>query len=99
MYCQAVISLPCVKGGGSRKRDGGIVKSKKVPRNQGLSAGVVKSTPKDVLIVQNATRKITAKPCMKSAVCLRYGIKAKPCMESSRSDVCNQSEGEIHADA
>ena len=36
---------------------------------------------------------------MKSAACLRYGIKAKPCMESSRSDVCNQSEGEIHADA
>ena len=23
-----------------------------------------------------------------------YGIKANPCMESSRSDVCNQSEGE-----
>ena len=36
---------------------------------------------------------ITAKPWMKSAACLRYGIKAKPCMESSRSDVCNQSEG------
>ena len=36
---------------------------------------------------------------MKSAACLRYGIKAKPCMESSWSDVCNQSEGEIHADA
>ena len=24
---------------------------------------------------------------------LRYGIKAKPCMESSRSDVWNQSAG------
>ena len=31
--------------------------------------------------------------CKESAACLRYGIKAKPCMESSRSDVCNQSEG------
>lgn len=28
LYCRAVISLPCVKGGGSRKRDGGIVKAK-----------------------------------------------------------------------
>ena len=36
---------------------------------------------------------------MKSAACLRYGIKAKPCMESTRSVECNQSEGEIHADA
>ena len=37
---------------------------------------------------KNATRKITAKPCMKSATCCG--------MESSRSDVCNQSEGKIH---
>ena len=36
---------------------------------------------------------------MKSAACLRYGIRAKPCMESTRSVECNQSEGEIHADA
>ena len=31
---------------------------------------------------------------MKSAACLRYGINAKRCMESSRSDAWNQSEGE-----
>ena len=30
--CGAVMSLPCVKGGGSRKRDGGIVKSKIIPK-------------------------------------------------------------------
>ena len=28
LYYRAVISLPCVKGGGSRKRDGGIVEEK-----------------------------------------------------------------------
>ena len=39
------------------------------------------------------------KACMKSAACLRYGINAKRCMESSQSDAWNQSEGEIHADA
>ena len=33
VYCQAVMSLPCVKGGGSRKRDGGIVKNKIIPKN------------------------------------------------------------------
>ena len=27
------MSLPCVKGGGSRKRDGGIVKNKIIPKN------------------------------------------------------------------
>ena len=33
MYCRAVISLPCVKGGGSRKRVGGIVKNKILSKN------------------------------------------------------------------
>ena len=32
MYCRAVISLPCVKGGGAACRDGGIVKSKIIPK-------------------------------------------------------------------
>ena len=30
---RAVMSLPCVKEGGSRKRDGGIVKNKIIPKN------------------------------------------------------------------
>ena len=33
VYCRAVISLPCVKGGGSRKRVGGIVKNKILSKN------------------------------------------------------------------
>ena len=32
-YCRAVMSLPCVKGGGSRKRVGGIVKNKILSKN------------------------------------------------------------------
>ncbi len=41
--CRAVMSLPCVKGGGSRKRDGGIVKSKIVPKNNPSAAFGVSS--------------------------------------------------------
>ena len=33
MNCRATMSLLCVKGGGSRKRDGGIVKNKIIPKN------------------------------------------------------------------
>ena len=33
LYYRAVISLPCVKGGGSRKRVGGIVKNKILSKN------------------------------------------------------------------
>jgi len=33
VYYRAAMSLPCVKGGGSRKRDGGIVKNKIIPKN------------------------------------------------------------------
>ena len=33
VYCRAMISLPCVKGGGSRKRVGGIVKNKILSKN------------------------------------------------------------------
>ena len=43
VYCRAVMSLPCVKGGGSRKRDGGIVKSKIIPKNNPSAAFGVSS--------------------------------------------------------
>ena len=42
VYCRAVMSLPCVKGGGARKRDGGIVKVKSsrktIPQSTSLTA-------------------------------------------------------------
>ena len=37
LSCRAVMSLPCVKGGGSRKRDGGIVTKQKLIVKQSLS--------------------------------------------------------------
>ena len=36
VYCRAVMSLPCVKGGGSRKRDGRIVTKQKFIVKQSL---------------------------------------------------------------
>ena len=43
VYCRVVQSLPCVKGGGSRERDGGIVKSKILPKNNPSAAFGVSS--------------------------------------------------------
>ena len=55
-------------------------------------------TPKNTKTLQNQGHqrnsiKSRHKAWMESAACLRYGIKAKPCMESSQSGVWNQSEG------
>ena len=43
VYCRAVMSLPCVKGGGSRKRDGGIVEEKISSQNNPSAAFGVSS--------------------------------------------------------
>ena len=43
VHCRAVISLPCVKGGGSRKRVGGIVKNKILSKNNPSAAFGVSS--------------------------------------------------------
>ena len=40
-----------------------------------------------------ATLQITPKACMQSATCCGMESRRKPCMESSRSDAWNQSEG------
>ena len=40
-----------------------------------------------------ATSQITPKACMYSATCCGMESRRKPCMESSRSDAWNQSEG------
>ena len=55
-------------------------------------------TPKNTKPLRNQEHqrnsiKSRRKPWMESAACLRYGIKARPCMESSQSGVWNQSEG------
>ena len=50
---------------------------KKVPRNQGLSAGVVKLTSKDVLIVQKCNLTNHAKGVYVIRNLLRYGINTK----------------------
>ena len=45
------------------------------------------------LEVKLITLKITPKACMKSAICCGMESRRKPWMESSQSDVWNQSEG------
>ena len=97
VYCRAVMSLPCVKGGGSRERDGGIVKIISSTNNPSVSCGDSSlpegafglCVPKVRLLFLTSTSFVDTKAKLRTRRGKNY--KVKRALNSSRSRRASKS--------